>query len=243
MPLARRTTSWLAVGALASALVLAGTSTAGAGEHTVVPGENLTVIAARYCTSVSDLLARNAMSDPHLIHVGTRLHVADRCGGPSRATATTPAGEVLGASADRHEIAAHLHLVPMLRAAADEFDVPSDLLMALTYTESRWRSERVSAAGAVGIGQILPATAAWLRSLMAEPDLDETDSTDNVRMSARLLRFLLDRTATAAGTIRPRVALAAYFQGIGDVLRNGADDGGSRYANVVLERRRWFTDL
>ena len=114
--------------------------------------------------------------------------------------------------------------------------------MALTFTESRWRSDRVSRSGAVGIGQLLPATAGWLRDLMGEPDLDEAEPVDNVRMSARLLRFLLDRTASSAGD-RPRVALAAYFQGIGDVLRNGIDSGGDYYADVVLDRRPWFADL
>jgi hypothetical protein len=57
-------------------------------------------------------------------------------------------------------------------------------------------------------------------------------------MSARLLRFLLDRTDD-----RTRLALAAYFQGIGDVLRNGVDAGGDHYADVVIERRQWFAGL
>jgi hypothetical protein len=77
---------------------------------------------------------------------------------------------------------------------------------------------------------------------MGEPDLDEGEPVDNVRMSARLLRFLLDRTASSAGD-RPRLALAAYFQGIGDVLRNGIDVGGDYYADVVMDRRTWFADL
>jgi hypothetical protein len=43
--------------------------------------------------------------------------------------------------------------------------------------------------------------------------------------------------------VRSRVALAAYFQGIGDVRRNGVDAGGAHYADVVLARRAWFAGL
>jgi hypothetical protein len=230
---------------LLSGTVLAGATTAGATEHTVGTGENLTAIAARYCTSVRDLVEWNEVSDPNLIHVGTRLHVGDRCAatasGPAPApTSPPPAPEAVPDEAQ--EIESHLHLVPVFRAAAEEFGVPSDLLMALTFTESRWRSDRVSRSGAVGVGQLLPETANWLRELMGEPGLDEAEPDDNVRMSARLLRFLLDRTASSEGD-RPRVALAAYFQGIGDVLRNGIDAGGDYYADVVLDRRLWFTNL
>lgn len=250
MPFAHRPiTLGLTVGVVAGISVLAGAGPARADEHTVVPGENLTVIAERYCTTIGDLVARNAVGDPHLIHVGTRLAVVDRCRTTSTTTPVEPAAEwgsgATGAGADPAwmEIVSHLHLAPTLEAAAGEFDVPTDLLMALMYTESRWRSDRVSAAGAVGIGQLLPATAAWLRELMDEPDLDEAEPADNARMSARLLRFLLDRTATSSGVIRTRVALAAYFQGVGDVLRNGVDAGGGHYADVVLAHRERFAEI
>jgi LysM repeat protein len=231
------------LGVSAGLLAFAVAVPAGATEHTVGTGENLTAIAARYCTSVRDLVARNGVSDPNLIHVGTRLEVDHRCAaaasGPSAAPANPPAAAVPD---EAQEIESLLHLVPVFRAAAEEFTVPTDLLMALTFTESRWRADRVSRSGAVGIGQLLPDTASWLRELMGEPDLDEGEPVDNVRMSARLLRFLLDRTASSAGD-RPRLALAAYFQGIGDVLRNGIDVGGDYYADVVMDRRTWFADL
>jgi soluble lytic murein transglycosylase-like protein len=221
MPFVRPTAALAGI-VVVSTLALA--PAVGADEHTVAPGENLTGIAARYCTSVGDVAARNAVTDPNTIYAGTRLDVVNRC-------APAP-------SAGHHEIASHLHLVPVFRAAATEFDVPVDLLMALSFTESRWRNEQVSATGAIGIGQLLPATADWLRVLMDEPDLDESNVTDNARMSARLLRFLLDRTDDETS-----LALAAYFQGIGDVRRNGVDAGGRRYANTVLERRAWFAEL
>ncbi len=228
MPITRLTIPLVSVIGATSALLLA--APVAADEHTVVPGENLTAIAARYCTTVGDVLERNDVADANTIYVGTRLDVTNRCA----RQASTDDHDGTG----HREVIGQLHLVPTFRAAADEFDVPADLLMALTYTESRWRNDRISASGAVGVGQLLPATADWLRALMNEPDLDESDVTDNVRMSARLLRFLLDRTDD-----RTRVALAAYFQGIGDVVRNGVDDGGRRYGAMIAERRVWFAEL
>jgi LysM repeat protein len=44
-----------------------------ASEHVVQPGESLSVIAERYGTSVSRLVALNQLADPELVMVGTRL--------------------------------------------------------------------------------------------------------------------------------------------------------------------------
>jgi soluble lytic murein transglycosylase-like protein len=123
----------------------------------------------------------------------------------------------------------------LLHRAAQEFGVPASLLKALTYTESRWRQDVVSRAGAIGVGQLLPETAQWLAEMMDEPGLDPTSKDDNIRLSARLLRFLLDETGS------PKRALAAYYQGIGAVLRDGVSDGGARYARIITSRQSWFS--
>ena len=117
----------------------------------------------------------------------------------------------------------------LLDRAAREFGVPPALLKALTYTESRWRQDVVSGQGAIGVGQLLPETAAWLAGMMREPGLDPRSTSDNIRMSARLLRYLLDATGST------REALASYYQGIGAVLRVGVSPGGARYG---ARRRR-----
>ena len=59
---------------------------------------------------------------------------------------------------------------------------------------------------------------------MGEPGLDVRSTQDNVRLSAKLLRLLLDRTGST------KQALAAYYQGIGAVLQRGVSTGGARYA-------------
>ena len=89
------------------------------------------------------------------------------------------------------------------------------------------------------LGQVinyeLPETAEWLATLMREPRLDPASKVDNIRLSARLLRFLLDKAGT------PKRALAAYYQGIGSVLRDGVSDGGARYARIITSRQAWFS--
>ncbi|MCP4222321.1 MAG: LysM peptidoglycan-binding domain-containing protein, partial [Actinomycetia bacterium] len=49
----------------------------GGGDHTVVAGDTLWLIARRYGASVSALAQANGLSDPDRIHVGQRLVVTD----------------------------------------------------------------------------------------------------------------------------------------------------------------------
>ena len=241
-PVARPVSLWsAALGsavAIVGAVVLAGP--AAAADHTVQPGESLGVIARRHGVSVAELARLNGLADPNHVLVGTTLRLPGRgakptSGGAARTSRSSgagpgsPGGAVFSLSdGDRRQLS------QLLGAAAREFGVPATLLKALTYTESRWRADAVSSVGAIGIGQLLPETAAWLAGLMGEPSLNVRSTPDNIRMSARLLRVLLDR---AGGTTR---ALAAYYQGIGSVLERGVSPGGARYAAIVIARQRWF---
>jgi len=218
--------------ALVGAVVLAGP--AAADDHTVQPGESLVVIARRHGVSVAELVRLNGIADPDHVVAGARLRLPGSSGAtprsPSATASRTPEeGPVFTLSdAQRRQIST------LLEQAAWEFHVSPSLLKALTYTESRWRPDIVSTVGAIGVGQLLPATAAWLAGVMGEQSLDVRSTADNIRMSAKLLRLLLDK---ARSTTR---ALAAYYQGIGAVLEHGVTAGGARYAAVVTARQRWF---
>jgi soluble lytic murein transglycosylase-like protein len=235
----------LAAAALAAALsvltVVAAAPPAGAAEHEVKPGENLTGIAARYGVSAAELARLNELSDPNHLLVGARLRVP---GDTSSSKGAGTSKAVVGASPVRISETAPAFAISeseqretgrLLHRAAREFGVPPSLLKALTYTESRWRQDVVSRSGAIGVGQVLPETAHWLAAVMQEPGLDPTSKVDNVRLSARLLRFLLDQAGT------PKRALAAYYQGIGSVLRDGVSEGGARYARIITSRQAWFS--
>lgn len=85
-------------------------------------------------------------------------------------------------------------------SAASESGVPAEVIAAVIHVESRWRAYAVSAAGAVGLMQLMPSTAAAL-------GVDPRDPGQNARGGARYLRAMLDHFGSTA------VALAGYNAG------------------------------
>jgi soluble lytic murein transglycosylase-like protein len=111
---------------------------------------------------------------------------------------------------------------------AHEYGIPVPLLEALTWHESRWQPTAVSHAGAIGLGQLMPATAAALEAQIGE-DLDPWNADDNVRMSALLLSTL---HSSAAGDLS--VALAGYAQSASSVAREGMWPSTRQYVDEIL---------
>lgn len=97
-----------------------------------------------------------------------------------------------------------------ITAAAGAAPIDPRLLAAVAWTESNFRPSVVSSAGAVGLCQLLPSTAAGL-------GVDPYDPESNLLGGARYLRQLLDRYPG-----RPELAIAAYNAGPGRV-----DDAGA----------------
>ena len=106
-----------------------------------------------------------------------------------------------------------------LREAAREQDIDFELLQALIATESGFDPGAVSPKGAVGLMQIMPATAeryGVVGDLKAPVAKKLTDPRTNVRTGARYLRDLI---RMFPGQIE--LALAAYNAGEGAVQRAG----------------------
>ena len=97
---------------------------------------------------------------------------------------------------------------------ADEQRLDARLLVALIAVESSWRPAAVSSAGAVGLGQLMPGTAAGL-------GVDPLDARSNIHGVAIHLRALLERYAALDPASRYIDALAAYNAGAGAVERYG----------------------
>jgi soluble lytic murein transglycosylase-like protein len=98
--------------------------------------------------------------------------------------------------------------------AARRYDLDARLVVALVAVESSWHPEAVSSAGARGLGQLMPETAAGL-------GVDPDDAEANLDGTARHLRGLLDRYARYAPQARYERALAGYNAGAGAVDRYG----------------------
>lgn len=206
----------------------AGGSRVATGERTdtVAPGETLSAVAARNGTSVRAIVEANGIADPNRVVAGTRLTI------PSAPPAT-------GLPRRLADSSRRMALVPVFQRWASANDLPADLVMAVAWQESGWQNSVVSSAGAVGIGQLLPSTARHVaRDLIGDASLDPTVPEDNIRMTARYLRWLLTRTGGDVDA-----ALAGYYQGLGSVAAVGRLPTTVDYLAIVRALRPRFRGL
>jgi membrane-bound lytic murein transglycosylase B len=94
-------------------------------------------------------------------------------------------------------------------AAEAQYGLPSGLLDALIWTESRYNPLAVSRAGAAGLGQLMPGTARELGVA------NRFDPRENLNAAASYLKQMLDKFRMV------HLALAAYNAGPGAVKRAG----------------------
>jgi soluble lytic murein transglycosylase len=114
-----------------------------------------------------------------------------------------------------------------IAAAAERHGLDPYLVAAVVRAESNFEPEAVSRAGAVGLMQVMPATAGWITE---RPDWQGgdaprlTDPRDNTELGSYYLAYLVDRFDDVP------TALAAYNAGHGEVdrwLRNAGEEGSS----------------
>jgi soluble lytic murein transglycosylase-like protein len=78
------------------------------------------------------------------------------------------------------------------QAAAQRFDLPEALLYGLVRSESLFQPEVVSSAGAVGLAQLMPATAAETAGRLRMAEYDVTNPSDNLTLGAAYFKRILD---------------------------------------------------
>jgi hypothetical protein len=112
----------------------------------------------------------------------------------------------------------------IFEAASQKYSISPNLLKAVAKVESNFRPLVTSSAGAMGIMQLMPATAASLG--VAEV----FDPEQNIMGGAKYLRQMLDRFGGDIG-----LALGAYNAGPGAVARyNGVPPYSQNYVSKVL---------
>lgn len=121
-------------------------------------------------------------------------------------------------------------LEPLAQAAAD-FDVDTELVLALAWHESRWDPDTVSHANAVGVMQVMPGTA---DSVVADTDeiegpVDLTDPADNAAIGTAYIGGLLDRYDGDR-----RRALQAYNQGYVTLEQQGPYPSAASFSERVV---------
>lgn len=113
--------------------------------------------------------------------------------------------------------------------AATDHGIEPDVAFGLVATESGFKRTARSHVGAVGLAQLMPATARWLEPGTTRKDLENPET--NLRLGFRYLRDLVEKYDGDT-----ELALTAYNRGPGTVdrvlRRGGNPDNG--YAGKVL---------
>ena len=125
------------------------------------------------------------------------------------ATYKAPTGPRGRLPSDLVASASRLGLRPVFAKWARAYGVPVDLMEGEAWQESGWSNDAVSAAGARGIGQLMPDTVVFVNRSLGT-NLKVGVASDNIRMMAAFLGYLL--RATGGDTCR---AVASYYQGLG----------------------------
>jgi len=132
-------------------------------------------------------------------------------------------------------------VLPFVRDAATRTGLPDDLILAVIWVESRFDPAARSSAGALGLMQLMPDTAAALAGLLGVERGDPFDPAFNVLAGASYLARLVARFA---GDLS--LALAAYNAGPARVDRWRRGEAtlpgeSRRYVGSVLAARSRFT--
>jgi N-acetylmuramoyl-L-alanine amidase len=104
----------------------------------------------------------------------------------------------------------------------------------VAYQESGFNNGAVSSANARGVMQVMPGTWDWIEQNLSGP-LDPNSTHDNIKAGTLYLNQLLEDTGGDE-----RMAVAAYYQGLGSVQQQGLLPETQRYVDNVMALRSRF---
>jgi soluble lytic murein transglycosylase-like protein len=122
----------------------------------------------------------------------------------------------------------------ILVRAAHDHGLNPNFVLAVSYWESGWNQAARSYTGAIGLMQVEPYTAAWAGPALLHRGVNLNNPVDNAELGAALLRSYLDRLRD------PKLALAAYYQGLSGVLRYGIYPSSRTYVDGIWRLRNQF---
>jgi len=127
----------------------------------------------------------------------------------------------------------------LVREVAAQEDVSPAFVLALVHEESRFNPHAVSSQGAIGLGQLMPATAAQhaVRDLF--------DPVANIRGTIAHLKHLAARINSVPGTLvsgasGPSMLLAAYRSGLGNIRTRGINANDWKYIHRIEVHWRMY---
>lgn len=137
--------------------------------------------------------------------------------------------------------AAAQHKATLTRAAHAYWglNAPVSVFAAQIHTESWWRNDTVSHVGAQGLAQFMPATAAWLPTVMPETGKPAPFNPGwSIKALCAYDRWLWERVGAWSDFERMAFTLSAYNGGHGWVLRDKA-----KARKLGKDDRRWFNHV
>jgi soluble lytic murein transglycosylase-like protein len=203
--------------------------------HVVQRGENLTTIARRYGVTVGAIVGANGIANPGRIFGGQQLTIPGSVPAAAPAAAAPAAPVATMPSSMATLVANRADVRQAIVEEAARYGVPAPFALAVAWQESGWQQGVVSHAGAVGVMQLMPATADWVGQAMLGTPVNMSDTRENIRAGVRLLAHYLARYSGD----RDRV-LAAYYQGQTAVDRHGVYAVSRPYIASILVLERLF---
>jgi N-acetylmuramoyl-L-alanine amidase len=203
--------------------------------HVVRAGETLSGIAIRYRVTVDAVAAANRLANPSFIRTGQQLRIpgAQRSR-PAQPGHHAPAPGVGMPPSMAAIVQQRRGMRQLIVQEARRQHFPPALALAVGWQESGWQERVVSSAGAIGVMQLLPATADWVSATMLGEGINLWNARSNVRAGVALLRHYLARYGN-----RP-MALAAYYQGQAGTDRYGIYPISRPYVASILLLERMF---
>lgn len=205
--------------------------------HVVRFAETLSGIALHYRVSVEAIAAANDIANPSLIRVGQQLRVPAARHARHRHAHHGSRAHHRHRGASRWRMPAEMAALVgqragigrLLGAEARAQGVPAALARAVAWQESGWQPGIVSSAGAIGVMQLLPATADWVAATMLGQPVNLWIARSNIRAGVALLRHYLHRYGGSRA-----LALAAYYQGQAGTDRYGIYPVSRPYIDSIL---------
>ncbi|GAA1676750.1 hypothetical protein GCM10010977_23240 [Citricoccus zhacaiensis] len=216
--------------------------------YTVKSGDTLYGIASRNGISLSTLLTANGISETATIRPGQKLKLSGAGSSTSPAEDdlvpntflhyTYPDHIVRDANENKRAllnagVPSRSQMQAIIADTARQMGVDPSLALAHAFTESSFNHASVSPANAIGAMQVIPSSGDWASDLVGRK-LNLLDPHDNATAGVAIIRQL-QRTAGSFD-----IGVAAYYQGLGGVQRNGMKSDTKDYVAKVKNYMKRF---
>jgi LysM repeat protein len=200
--------------------------------HTVVEGDTVDGLAARYHVSRAAIAKRNHLPKSLVIVLGQRLAIPHHVHSAPAHAATSI--ERARRYLEHHAQPSRSQIPGMIRRIAARWHLDPTLALAISWQESGFNMREVSPVGAIGTMQVMPYTGAYVSEVIVHRKLDLFNASDNITAGVALLSVLTHEATDV------RQAVAGYYQGLQSVRDHGMYPSTKQYvANVMALRARF----